>query len=895
MKHKLIKKIMIVLCTSIFVISNSETIIAYDIDGQGSGISYPLEASDCGDGPCYGWAEVFKIRATLSDDKGNMVPGTKTIQFSPCQPSEGCQPSIWENIYELKDVKYNKSGNIVTANTFFNNNAKKGVNYAANVFLSDMNTEETIVFMGSARFGNMAPNVNNENREHNVYMGIGKDKLQEISFNNFNRLREDFLKYIVQIGKKETKIPGTDKSVNFVDYFLYACGFTDNMEASKDYETLKKIHDNNYYISLEPIYQIGASYNGKWHSVIGTGNQLAQFAQHNLNGMSMALYGHAWTNNINRPIGPKNYWSIMTWNEIEQNIFCNFVDGKGLFTSGNAKSIIENTCTSSRILDVADYGLGVYWMRTSMQSQPNLPFGVISINISELYKEIKTPYGLTYDISTCNSNNFVFDSTLFSGRTNTELVSDKNSIYEAISALSNEDRQKYFNIINTADEKELWCYDDVTYDFHELKTLEDKTYKSGTLAEIPSGKLTVNRTCFSSKEITDTTTLNNILIDDNIGSRQYQNEFTFKFNGKNYTYKKENKIYPENRNYNEDRIEFDDLVNRLKGIAKAYIYTSSFDYYYRLDEGFDSNNAKINIMDLSNNLGQNNLNLQSKFFNGKLILIPSNDEDKYTNELNSSLTNAYGLSTKTINQIKENQNKTIQYSELKEKKNTLTNTVTEITLEISEDKNELCKFESNLDRNVGATGLNSKAQFRVISLNNPFPARDGTSRLPGSNWLNEMDNNVYDYIQNNRNVKKDNKNNDAESVYNKEPLYTITLTPSTMVKIREYNKSHNYSNIDMTCESGTGRMCVDNFIRDSKYIPELNGTCKTLTSKEITQFNNRIKEFELSGCNNQTQCMTMKKDIVNELDTNKDGYVTNADYLNADFYTCADKTYRSGG
>ena len=68
-------------------------------------------------------------------------------------------------------------------------------------------------------------------------------------------------------------------------------------------------------------------------------------------------------------------------------------------------------------------------------------------------------------------------------------------------------------------------------------------------------------------------------------------------------------------------------------------------------------------------------------------------------------------------------------------------------------------------------------------------------------------------------------------MYNKEPLYKITLTPSTLVKIREYNKKiNNYKKLDLTCEPGTGRMCTSGFIRNTEYLPELEGTCSNINS-----------------------------------------------------------------
>jgi hypothetical protein len=208
-----------------------------------------------------------------------------------------------------------------------------------------------------------------------------------------------------------------------------------------------------------------------------------------------------------------------------------------------------------------------------------------------------------------------------------------------------------------------------------------------------------------------------------------------------------------------------------------------------------------------------------------------------------------------------------------------------LDMDLEENKKEYCNVSSTISKD-----LSQNTQFRVISLSNPFPARDGTTRLPGENWINRSENNAYYYIQNNRNVN-------GEEIYNKKPLYKIKLDAKTMVKIREYNKKHSYSDYKITCENGTGRMCLSSFLRDTAYIKNLEGTCKTINPKEITNLNREIIEFENSGCNLSTQCMIMRQQTVNRLDLNGDGYVKSDDLLEntADFYTCADKSPKSGG
>ena len=96
------------------------------------------------------------------------------------------------------------------------------------------------------------------------------------------------------------------------------------------------------------------------------------------------------------------------------------------------------------------------------------------------------------------------------------------------------------------------------------------------------------------------------------------------------------------------------------------------------------------------------------------------------------------------------------------------------------------------DDDQSATGVD--VVYRVIDLNNPFPGLNGEKRLPGLNW--SIDSTYVDrFITNNRGVL-------TEEVYNKEPMYTILLTPSLINEIRAYNKEHMLNDFEMVCSDG---------------------------------------------------------------------------------------------
>ncbi len=122
--------------------------------------------------------------------------------------------------------------------------------------------------------------------------------------------------------------------------------------------------------------------------------------------------------------------------------------------------------------------------------------------------------------------------------------------------------------------------------------------------------------------------------------------------------------------------------------------------------------------------------------------------------------------------------------------------------------------------------------YRTINLNNPFPSKLGNAgnssvfwsnginvgRRPGNNWNNKRL--VENKILNNRGVK-------GEAVYTKTPLYTITLDATKIRKIREYNKTHKYSDFTLRCATKGGGKCISDFLRSPSSGNALTGgTCR---------------------------------------------------------------------
>lgn len=127
----------------------------------------------------------------------------------------------------------------------------------------------------------------------------------------------------------------------------------------------------------------------------------------------------------------------------------------------------------------------------------------------------------------------------------------------------------------------------------------------------------------------------------------------------------------------------------------------------------------------------------------------------------------------------------------------------------STDLNYTCTYSVGqgisgpFDDGISDKGIN--VIYRSISLEDPFPDRES-----GSNWL-EYD--TYTAITYNRGVQ-------TNKLYTeRDPLYSMVMTPATIKKIRKYNDTHEYPDFTLECNK-TGGKCLSDFLRSefSSYI-----------------------------------------------------------------------------
>lgn len=145
-----------------------------------------------------------------------------------------------------------------------------------------------------------------------------------------------------------------------------------------------------------------------------------------------------------------------------------------------------------------------------------------------------------------------------------------------------------------------------------------------------------------------------------------------------------------------------------------------------------------------------------------------------------------------------------------------------------QDLNYTCNFNAV----EGKGNPNINVIFRQISLNNPFPGKDGDGREVGANWGHGEDytpnnNTVNSIIKNNRGVETD-------KIYRElDPLYKITLTPALIKQIRQYNKDNDYDDIGKLKCTADGNKCTSQFIR-STFAQHFTGCGITNASTGLT-------------------------------------------------------------
>lgn len=888
--RKIITIISILLVIGTMSIDKVKTLSIY---GESSGINQSLNLPDCHnvntDPLCGNISSDFEVRVTIVDEYMVKYDGTRTVGLLPKNsddPNQYC----------------NDDGSCESYNIFYGRNVYDHGGWMAS-FEGEINggSEQMWVYGGTSV---AYQNYNYDSRAEQYSCGggnwdsdacaqfevyLGSNVYGDEDFDNYQYHRERFNDFITDLYAKEIYVDGVGY-VTLFDYISDITGFTrvetekygspanwDGYRITTNSNVIRAIaqeyHDYGYRVKIlvEPVFNLyimNYNFSNRTHAYRGTAKQLASL-------LSRSVYGNLW------------FWPGYSYESIK-NIACSFMDESGMtydpmpgvcwddwqLTNKVSRAVdlinrnkyiekkwpyyCDTACTEARksydraTKNAASAGSSISYIQDfySNVADPSSKYGLNILDVTESIsdqpiKEVRQNK-CEYNISSCDNNGFTFTSTL---------NSSTGDIFDCIypsetNKISGDVLKNYSTHFENGD---LWCYDNTTYSFEQLnKSFTDNQpinispIITNQLLAIPHGTLTVERTCFSKNSNVPIGDLDAAFEADNA---RYQEEFKLNLNGKEYTYKRGQKY--QGTREKTSGFEYKKNENKTNPYGENYVeYTSTFNYDYELTVGEDAMKSNINILNynISSALGSSNGIDYSKNKNiyAKVINAPTMENKEYTNTLytNNSTKEAringgYGYSNNFFDALNDycgdtkNDSNTLERSGERQEwyddeYYNFTNTYI-----MTEKVNKNCNFKTTgTDVNVW-----DEIQFRTISLSNPFPGRDGTSRIPGTNWLSKTNNFVYDYIQNNRNVT-------AEEVYNKEPLYTVTLDTQSMIKIREYNKNHNYSDYGLVCESGTGRKCRSNFLRNNEYIKKLEGTCSSL---DVDYYSCADKPFTSGG------------------------------------------------
>lgn len=684
------------------------------------------------------------------------------------------------------------------------------------------------------------------------------------SYANYTNFIDDFINKSNSTIKGKIKKfgieDGTSGNFDFGTMFLYHCGYLKHQPGEPYYNLDDpywdnerfKIANSNYYLLIEPMFTVYRS-NGT-AKIFGTSNEISKFL--------LDIYDKT-------GIEQYDLQSAFTYN-MAHAISTPLSDLKKIEFGGITKSdvVFKQWLQPGYTNLVHDFISSSPQIGTSAEEwkiiiDPDYNYGVGVVRISDEYDPPKsTDKTVNFDFDYCEETSTNGNDGTFSFKFGTNL--DKDTFSKTASA------GYKFKKYTSENNDEIYCYDNFTYDF---KDLIDELHKTETLATKPvildkTGKVTVNRYCYVKKT-------NNL----GISKTSFMKVFSDYENMQIPLHIYDKTVNLKNKEMNiiseQEKTESDFL-----GTEGIYNIIIELIYEYK-----DDNNS-------------NQVSIEKNTTN----------ENAYIDFSSVS----YGYSTELIEQMQNN----AHYSSITED-----GTYNFTTIVNSNEKKLICPFTTPIKTPDITTETKTKLkfttpdiQFRTIDLDNPFPARDGSSRLPGTNWLGK-DNYVRAYITYNRGVE-------GNEVYNKEPIYKITLTPSDMVKIREYNKTNDYSDINdpvknLVCIGENNTSCLSPFLINNHIIDndKKEGLCFS-RNLETVGWNfksdpNRIKDNDyqdlienIANIHNIYGGTFAHNYTDDELkfDYNDDKILTLRDadiYVNANkttsFYTCADKTYENSG
>ncbi len=855
-------------------------IYAFSAIGQGN-INASTFGFSTSTGSCSAsqWQGCYSSRAgyrfTLVDSNGRKVEGTRSVDFLS---SEEAIKRLTGNTSD--NIKYDKIFSVprYKYSQYYKNDAKAQ---------NDENSFVAIYYDGTNGY---SPNITG-------FKGFIKDleayeNIESAKWALYD-IETEGTEAFIDSSKMNNPI-GSGK-YPFLDVFLHYCGFLKDNNLYKislidNYEKrlLFSNPDYPYYLLIEPTYFV--YYNEQPSNE--TGNKLIMVHKYG----TVTEFGEAmWEKENGLSWGLSGYFTVGD-SRGNGHLACELSTPKVAngIREVNQNGVLQNSWDRTSCLYNKNYSAATeskyYRQDVANLINPQYGYGVYIVNLTDQFtictpEDCPHPHpeaeAITFDADYCKSNDgivsfgtsenvFIDKDVLINGFKYTTKDENGNDVEKIVKF----DVNDYSNDTEAA--SKIACYDEVTYDFSKALKSLSSSKNTSILLNIPKGTATVTRKCWVGKNAASYTRRDVV--------KDYQRSSSTDGNNENYIRIKAFREEPYNfstsiSSYNEETpIQYSD------GQIRVYKFTVE----YTLEELIIVP-ENVNVRDFYIKFPTRAFGQSNKLFKGY-----EKDEDANSGFINFS-----------DSQFKSEAGRKL------------------------DDNSERCMFNPSNFRQ-------SNLEFRVISLNNPFPARNGTARLPGKNWLNDNTNNVYQYITNNRGVvyyyKKNNPSGDEsnvnpETMYSDmKPIYSITLTPSTMLKIRNYNKNNKYDSMYLSIDTEIVRsddktimdcmngICISQFLRNTEIIPSdsFKGTC-ALSKKDLMEVaNTKIDETETMEVANtkidetETYSAVYLSDVYkSEYDYNMNGRMDSGDFeiartaenrlRNKVFYTCADKSYLSSG
>ena len=843
------KKIVFLFVLSIILKTN--IIVKADVSVTDGGLSSGSNSA-CG---TYGgyvacYSPKFQFRVTLVDKNGKKVVGTRSIDISYST--------------DKKTHVYNAISDAKLINKNFEYKYSDKYNDYNDIDLKSNEDNFVYIKLYLADLKNQ-----NGTYKYTKYTWGGQD-----DYSKYNLFYKEFSNKIINRTINENlNIEFTYNSAEKADLlsvFLYHMNYTKTESGEKPKKNIDQIQDkkkeiaqNDYYLLIEPTYTIyynTTPWSSQYNYIYGTGNEILKWMKkeiENNNAKYMNGYLVGLSLNFVYQLSCNMYSTPEIKNEfglITDETLCG--TNTDFYKKTNINGMLASRSDRTLLMEMAlnknkGYGASVMRLKNAIPGP-------------EEYSE-----PIYFNANLCNSGDGIISLDVV----NSQPEKMKNEI---------------FNVIGDGTAA-LYCYDEVDYNFKQImETFNSQNFKTASNIEIPNVVANINRYCW------------------------YQSNQTSEMEALNYENYTKNSI---KLNVFKDN-ELDNYINlEYKATNTTSVSDNRVKYGTKIGQGWVHYETKITYS-YQNSDGTN-----------KYYLSP-NKNYKLDGTVGFSVDNLdqiFGKSNNIITQLMENPNHSITIDG------------TEYIMHINDGtfstESPKCDFtytvENQTPQPPGETPdvINSIVDFRIISLSNPFPARDGTSRLPGLNWLN-TENYVYNYITNNRGIQYVGKANNSyakitydngnklinpEEMYNKiEPMYTITLDPSTMMEIRKYNKDRTYSDIELECNDQK-RECTSKFLRNSAYIPEdnLSGTCSDSRNYHIVLEDyssltmENMRKYVYGNSNNYYSVYDLNKNgmidtedveiLEKHLMTEEELKALENKEKNTNFYTCADKSYKSGG